>query len=250
MRAMGVAFVELNRRSLADVDHLSRKLNGMTAAFHLPYFHEDGFDLSCEDHAQQIDELISLVNRHRRALRLRHVIVHPPEGPDQSNQAWRFFLAQLKKIQLPVAMENVFPSQPEDYLQQSVFLRDSLGDQWAGLCFDACHFFLAGQAPVPQWRRLHAQVCCVPRSDCLPDADLHLPFGCGGRLPIHEFFSALRETRFDGPITLEIKPPSFDDFDRYVTSYTATLRQLHYQKYLRPRIRMWFLMPILSYLLK
>jgi len=250
MRAMGIAFIELNRRSLADADHLSRKLKGMTAAFHLPYYHEDGFDLACEDHAPEIDELITLVNRYRQALHLRHVIVHPPEGPDQSDRAWRFFLAQLKKIELPVALENVFPSQAEIFLQQSVLLRDALAAQWAGLCFDACHFYIAGQDPVQHWRRLHDQVCCVHLSDCLPDADLHLPFGCGGRLPIDEFLSELRKTDFAGPITLEIKPPSFDDFDRYVTSYTATLRQLHYQKYLRTRIRMWFLMPILSYLLK
>ncbi|NLP12789.1 sugar phosphate isomerase/epimerase [bacterium] len=250
MRAMGIAFVELNRRSLADVEHLSRKLNGMTAAFHLPFYHEDGFDLACTDHAQEINELVAQVNRHRRALRLRHVIVHPPEGPDQSDQAWQFFLAQLKKIELPVALENVFPSQTERYLQQSTLLRGSLGAQWAGLCFDACHFYIAGQDPLQQWHQLHDQVCCVHLSDCLPDADLHLPFGCGGRLPIDAFLSALRKTGFAGPITLEIKPPSFDDFDRYINSYTTTLRRLHYQKYLRSRIRMWFLMPILSYLLK
>jgi sugar phosphate isomerase/epimerase len=249
MRAVGIAFVEFNHRSLCDLARTSRKMGNIQAAFHLPYICDDGYDFSCNDHEKEIAALTKQINASRNSLHLHHAIAHPPEGPDQSDQAWNFLLNHLKKLELPIYLENVFSGQPELFPQHYFRIQKALGRQLAGMCFDACHFFIAGQDPLAQWQNLHTHVGCVHLSDCLPHEDAHLPFNCGGKLPISRLLLAMKQSRFNGYITLEIKPPSLEEVDSYLSSYTLTLKHLHYQKYIRTRIRLLFIKPILAYLL-
>jgi len=250
MRAIGVQFVEISQRSLYDVTRMSQKMGDLVAAFHLPYVHDDGFDFSSGDADKEIQALITLLNDQRRNLRLQHVVTHPPEGADQTEAAWQRLIHHLKQLDLPVCLENVFTGQPELFEQQSERMRQALGAQWAGVCFDACHFYIAGMDPVQQWLRFHPRVRCLHLSDCLPTEDTHLPFDCGGDLPVGKLLAAIKGSHFNGVVTLEIKPPSVEDVSPYLFSYLETLKHLHFQKYLRTRVRLSFIKPILSFLLK
>lgn len=249
MRAIGVAFVELNHHSLNDAPQLRKKMGNMQAAFHLPFFHDDGYDFSCRRNQPDICSLIEQINKQRVALRLRHVIVHPPEGEDQSDEAFSFLCEQLKKLELPVYLENVFSGKPELFMKYYERMQQALGRQTAGICYDACHFLISGQDPLTQWAQLHHRIGCVHLSDCQAHEDSHLPFHHGGRLPIAAILAAMKHSRFSGTITLEIKPPSLEEVQNYLASYLLILKHLHFQKYLSTRIRLLFIKPILSYLL-
>ncbi len=249
MRAVGIAFVELNHHSLYDAPHVSKKMGNMQAAFHLPLFHDDGYDFSSHDHQRDISALITQINDQATALRLKHVIVHPPEGADQSDHALAFLCEQLQKLALPVYLENVFSCDPVLFMTFYDRMQQALGRQLAGMCYDACHFLISGQDPLTQWQRWRPHIGCVHLSDCLAHEDSHLPFHSGGRLPINAILAAMKHSRFNGTITLEIKPPSLEDVQNYIDSYLLILKQLQFKKYLTTRLRLLFIKPILSYLL-
>lgn len=249
MRAAGVSFVEFNVRSLADTMYLKRKIGDLTAAFHLPFVHEDGYDFSCADHRKEIQDLIYQLNSEKDALHIRHAVVHPPEGPDQSEKAWRILMDHLRHLEMPVYLENVFGGPTAQFQEHFHKARTALGRQLAGLCFDACHFYIDGKDPVEQWRHWHAETGCVHLSDCLANDDAHLPFGLGGTLPINPLLAAMKSTGFSGSITLEIKPPSTAQIDSYLQTYCHTLKVFNYKKYWRTRLRLRLIKPALSFLL-
>ncbi len=249
MRAAGMSFVEFNVRSLPDIEYLRRKIGDLQTAFHLPFVHEDGYDFSSADHRREILDLILQLNSEKEALHIRHAVVHPPEGPDQSEKAWRILIDHLRHLDLPVYLENIFGGQSALFKEHYQKVKSALGRQLAGLCFDACHFYIDGMDPVEQWRHWHPLAGSVHLSDCLPHEDAHLPFGLEGSLPVDPFLQAMKSTHFSGTITLEIKPTSTSQMDSYLHTYTHTLKTFHYAKYWRTRLRLLMVKPMLSFLL-
>ncbi|MDZ7370970.1 MAG: hypothetical protein ONB12_07370, partial [candidate division KSB1 bacterium] len=51
---------------------------------------------------------------------------------------------------------------------------------------------------------------------------------------------------FRGSITLEITPPSFDNIEPYIESYLTVLRYLDYPLYLKKRMRLFALRPLIQ----
>ena len=93
------------------------KMNGMRASFHLPLIFDDGWDFSCLDFADKINETIANINQYKDQLHLNHVVSHPPEPElmDSSvSTSIDFLFENLKKIQLPVYLENVPTTSPDE----------------------------------------------------------------------------------------------------------------------------------------
>jgi hypothetical protein len=65
-------------------------------------------------------------------------------------------------------------------------------------------------------------------------------------MPIEQILTKLKETRFTGYITLEIKPHSLQHIDAFIESYLYTLKILNYQKFIRTKVRMVVLRPFLK----
>ncbi len=250
LKMVGVQYVELTKTAFAEVEAISKKMRGLRAGFHLPLIHDDGWDLSCPDFKEQIDEVIGNVNRYKDDLRIQHVIAHPPE-PEASdhaiNSSLEFLLENLSRLQVPVYLENVPSGTPEDLKGIFTKAKQKLGNQLAGVCFDAPHFFVTGYDPVTQFRQLDGQIGCVHLSDCFRNDDVHLPFNKGGELPIDTLLSVMKERNFRGYVTLEIKPESLRDIHAYIESYLKVLASLSFTKYIRAKARWFLIRPLVSH---
>ncbi len=250
LKIVGVTYVELTKTVFAEISAISKKMHGLRAGFHLPLIHDDGWDLSCLDFKEQIDEVIGNINRHKDALHIQHVIAHPPE-PEAAKHAihssLEFLLENLSRLQVPVYLENVPYGTPEDLMAVFTKAKRKLGDQLAGLCFDAPHLFVTGYDPVDQFKQWNGQIGCVHLSDCFRNDDVHLPFNKGGELPIDTLLSVMKEHRFRGYVTLEIKPESLQDIHAYIESYLKVLASLSYGKYIRTMTRWLLIRPFVNH---
>ncbi|RPH98443.1 MAG: sugar phosphate isomerase/epimerase [Calditrichaeota bacterium] len=249
LRLLGVEFVEINNAVLPEIDRVVENIGAMTTAFHLPLVCEDGWDFSCADHQSEINETIHTLNAYRKKLRISHVISHPPEAAllaDPSVSSTASLLQNLKRLHLPVYFENV-PAVNENEFERTVADAQSvLGKQFAGLCFDAPHYYITGKDPIEKFRLANSRVGCIHLSDCTADQDNHIPFNCGGTLPVDEFLRQVADSSFSGFITLEIKPEAMNQLDAYINSYLTTLQYVNYSKYLKTRLRLFALRPLIN----
>ncbi len=249
MRRLGVNFIEYNRRILGDLDRVLPQVRNIQTAFHLPIVEDDGWDFSCTDYSQEIDETIAVLQRHHRALGLTHIVAHPPEAhlarPPLASSAETLFAAAAR-LPVPVYFENIAATSPEQFRAFLGQARKRLGAQCAGMCFDAAHFMISGHDPVEQFRSFRSEIGCVHLSDCIGDRDAHLPFNSGGDLPVSKLVRVMREQGFDGSITLEIRPDAGGDLIPFIESYMLLLRAFARGRYLGARLRLLALQAVLK----
>lgn len=249
LRLLGIEFIEINRDIFEEIDAVANNLGAMRTAFHLPLIAEDGWDFSCLDYRDDITTTIQTINQYKEKLRIQHVVSHPPEPAllsDPQRSSINFLYDNLAKLNVPVYLENVPGMVPDEFLSLYWSSHKALGPQLAGMCFDAPHFFVTGHNPIETFTSFADHVGCIHLSDCLHDKDVHLPFNSGGELPVNEFLQTLEAHRFNGYVTLEIKPKSLQDIDAYIESYVTTLRHVNYKKYLKTKLRLFALRPILN----
>jgi sugar phosphate isomerase/epimerase len=249
VRLLGMDFVEINRSSFTEIDRVAENLGQMITAFHLPLVFDDGWDFSSLNHHAEIDETIDILNSAKERLKIHHIVAHPPETaalthPEHSSLD--FHLDNLKRLSLPIYLENVPEVPAYDFERIYHIAQDSLGAQLAGMCFDAPHFYITGNDPLEQFQHYRKNIGCIHLSDCLKNDDSHLPFNCGGTLPVIDFLQRVGSSKFSGYITLEIKPPSLGELDAYIDSYLTTLQYVNYNKYLKTRLRLFALRPLLN----
>lgn len=249
LKLLGMEFVELNKSIFPEIDRVVKNLGSMITAFHLPLVAEDGWDFSCLDYKNDINHMIDTLQRYRDDLHVQHVVCHPPE-PNHADTALKssidFLFENLKKLGLPVMLENVPTFHPDDYLKTYWHAEKELGSLLAGMCFDAPHYFIDGHDPIEQYKTFQNIAGCIHLSDCLEGKDEHIPFKSGGVLPVNEFLSTVRNSNFSGTITLEIRPHSLKELDAYIESYMTTLQHVNYKKYLKTRLRLFALKPIIN----
>lgn len=249
LKLLGIDFVELNKSIMPEIDRVVDSLGSMITAYHLPLIGENGWDFSCLDYKNEIDNMIATLQRYREKLRLQHVVCHPAESDKKSDaprSSLEFLFENLQKLNIPIHLENVPALHPDEFLKVYWQAERYLGAKLAGMCFDAPHYFIDGHDPVELFKSFRDIASSVHLSDCLEAEDVHLPFDCGGFLPVHEFLSALRDTGFCGFITLEIKPHSLKELDAYIDSYMTTLQYMNYKKYLKTKLRLFALRPLIN----
>jgi len=250
LKLVGVNYIEITKTVFAEVEEFSKKMRGLRAGFHLPLIYEDGWDLSCPDFKEQIDDVIGKINRYKDDLRVQHVIAHPPEPEAAAgaiHSSLDFLLENLSRLQVPAYLENVPHGTPEDLMSFYSKAKEKLGDQLAGVCFDAPHLFVTGYDPVDQFKQWNGHIGCVHLSDCFRNDDVHLPFNKGGELPIDSLLAEMKAHHFNGYVTLEIKPESLHDLSAYIDSYLKVLASLSFGKYLRAKARWLMIRPIVRH---
>lgn len=249
LKLLGMDFVELNKSIFPEIDRVTHNLGSMVTAFHLPLVVEDGWDFSCLDYKKEINDMIDMLHAYRDKLHLRHVVCHPPEpekGGSHLNSSPDFLFENLKKLDVPVQLENVPSCHPDTFLQLYWQAEKTLGPLLAGMCFDAPHYFVDGFDPVEQFKTFQDIVGCIHLSDCMEGKDEHIPFNSGGVLPVNDFLATVAGSTFRGTITLEIRPHSLKELDSYIESYMTTLQHFNYKKYLKTRLRLFALRPLIN----
>lgn len=248
LRLLGFEFVEFNNSIFPEMDKVASNLGPMKTAFHLPLITDDGWDFSCAAYQNEIDHAIHLLNSFRKKLNIQHVVCHPPEnnGVENSESSLDLLISNLKKLHLPIHLENIPSVSPEEFQSIYARIKNQVGENLHGICFDAPHFFIKGFDPIKQYKSLNDNIRSIHLSDCMDDRDEHIPFNSGGSLPVIDFLKSVQESKFSGFITLEIRPNSLDDLDSYMNSYLTTLQHVNVKKYKSSKVRMFFLRPFIN----
>jgi len=240
-KKFGVSFAEFNRGIWDDLPAVLENIDGTTSGYHLPFIGEDGFDFSCHDAAGKIDSTIELLNKNHRKLNLRYCLSHPPE-PEHAKAPVRssveFMIENLSRLEIPILLENVEGWSERDFDKFYSMARARLGNKLWGMCFDPAHAFLRADDLFLRFHEIAGEVRCIHLSDCTDSHDAHLPFGCGGVLPIEAILQSIRDHRWGGIINLEIIPHSLEQIQPVVKSYLQVLRTFDKFKYLKSIARL------------
>ena len=234
VRRFGVGFVEFNPTVFGDLGAVVDNMDGIAAGFHLPLVGEHGFDFSCLDAKDRIDDTIHLINHHRHELNLLYCVAHPPESPQENGaveDSLEFLIENLERLEVPVILENVETWSDSDFDRLTEMSRRQLKKQILGLCFDPAHAYLRGENIFDRFSAIAPEVRCIHLSDCLKGKDAHLPLG-QGELPVAQFLQHVSKHRYDGVINLEVMPASMQTAEAVVRSYLQVLRVFKKAKYL------------------
>ena len=250
LKLFGIKFVEINMSIFDDLEKSINNLDNIKTAFHLPYHSDHKWDLAFP--GEKTDWLINQLNRYQGQLNIQHLVCHPPEHlPENKNLETmnNTLFENLRKTGLPVYIENIMSQSPDEYYMFFELAKRKLGDQLKGMCWDACHFLVAGYDPVKRFKNREGEIGCIHLSDCYPDEDAHIPFSKDGSLPLDDIINILAENNFAGHITLEIAPRSLKDLAPYINSYMLLLQKLDKKKYYNAKMRLLLLKPLLNKLL-
>jgi len=248
VRLLGLEYVEITRSVFDDLERVVSKMDRMQCGFHLPIVCENGWDFATPSARAEIDRLIGLINRHKNSLRLRHAICHPPEPGEDGHlnpESVQYLFSNLRRLELPVYIENIPRLSVEDYEAFYRRAREELGDRIAGMCFDGPHYLISGVDPLSALAAFDGEIGCIHLSDCTDSEDSHLPFGRGGAMPIERILEELKKRDFRGVINLEIRPEDFHDVFPTIESYLRVLRVFRPAKYVSARARVALLYPLL-----
>ncbi len=249
LKLLGLDFIEVNMSLFPEIDQVAARLGNMITSFHLPLIGEEGWDLSCLDYKDEIEATINTLKAYKDKLHIQYVVCHPPEPGEASrplNSSIEFLFENLKKLHMPVHLENVPSINPDEFLGIYWQAEKALGKQLSGICFDAPHFFITGHDPIEQYKTFNDSISSIHLSDCLPDKDEHIPFNSGGALPVHEFLQTVHDANFSNYIILEIRPQSLKELDSYINSYLTTLQYVNTKKYLTSKLRIMALRPLIK----
>lgn len=248
LKLLKLEYVEINKTVFQEINSFYPKLGKIKTGFHLPIISESGWDLSCESRTAEINQLVENLNRYKSRLNLHHAVFHPLEF-DNEDTALKISKAvlfdNLKKLDLPLYLENVPKYSIEKFKDFYSEAQNILGTQLAGICYDAPHLFITGNDLELFYHNMNHKIGAIHLSDCEQTKDKHMPFG-KGVLPVDKVLNMIYKSKFNGFITLEILPHSLQDLDGYINSYLITLRRFNYLKYIKTRIRLVILRPLLK----
>ncbi len=233
---LGIPFTETTVHLFDNVEKASHILGNCPIGLHLPNKGNAGYDFSCEEKKLEIIELINSINNNREHFNLLYAVFHLPET-DCSN--YNFFLQNLKRIKLPLVLENTAAVCIEKFSAEYHNLKQHLGSQLFGLCLDIPHAMLGWD----QWESFFCsyknEIKVIHLSDFSGSRDSHLPFGCGGRVDLKGILSTLKNAQFDGIVNYEINPERLRQIQAVMNTYLITCRffdfQLHIKAYKRTK---------------
>lgn len=250
-KRFGLEHVEITISVFEDFSNVKKHMLGLTSGFHLPIMELNGFDFSCTEHKNEIDEVIANLNANWKDLNIEYCVAHPPE-PDsvelEVKTSLPFLLDNLGRLESPILLENVPTCKKREFVEIYQKAKVALGKKLKGLCFDAAHCYLSGEDIEGWFKEIFGEVKCIHLSDCNHKDDLHLPFNSGGVLPITEFLMLLEKMKFNGTINLELKPNSLDDLEPIIKSYLKVLKHFKIGKYLKTKAKLMFFTPMIRML--
>lgn len=232
-RRFGVGFVEFNPSISNDIHGVLQHTEEIPTGFHLPLTSEHGFDFSCLEAKDRIDDTIDFINRYRHQLNLLYCVAHPPETNEQNNaveDSLEFLIENLVRLNVPILLENVESWAEHEFDKLAEIVRQQLKKNFLGYCFDPAHAYLRGEDIFKRFSEIAPQVRCIHLSDCLHGKDAHLPLG-QGELPVAKFLRHVARHHYDGIINLEILPKSLAEATAVIKSYLQVLRVFKKMKY-------------------
>lgn len=242
VKKLGLEFVELTSSVFDDLSSCKENVGNMKIGFHLPNFHDKGYDFSCRNLDSQIQQLIKLINENYTQLNINYCLSHPPENDSDSTreESIDYLLYNLKKLEPPVIIENVQGWDEESFKNFYDQAESVLGEKLIGQCFDAPHYLLSGNNPVKFITNANAKIRCIHLSDCKKGIDAHLAFGLGGDLPIDKILEAIRKVDYSGFINLELLPRNPKDISFVIKSYLKVIKVFDKKKYFTSFVRLIF----------
>jgi hypothetical protein len=249
VRLLGVRFAEVTESIFNDLEAVKKAKKHMKLGVHLPIVEQDGYDFSCVEAKDRIAALIEKINANWRELDVLYCLSHPPENhvhPVKGPVSREFLFENLKRLEPPVIIENIPEVSGFQFAPFYAEAKLKLGQKLWGMCYDGPHAFLSR----PDWLNLfeafREEVRVVHLSDCSRTEDLHLPFGQGGEFPVQEMIRRLKKDHYDGILNLELLPQSLRDVHPVIQSYLMFVKAFNPSKYIRDRLRVFFILPILK----
>lgn len=221
MRWVGIPFSEVTQNVFVHPERVLKNSQRMKLGLHLPNVGNFGYDLSSLECREKVEWVLAKITRYGELFDFRYAIFHPPEE-DSPGQSFDFYIDNLHQIQIPLVLENPRGWSLDRF---NCFFRDicnKLENRLHGICLDIPHAYLSGENWIDFYRTFRDQIRVVHLSDCSGDEDLHLPFGCGGDLDLHDILNTLYREKFDGILNFEMKPPSLNHLDSLFETYLQT----------------------------
>ncbi len=249
VRLLGVRFAEVTESIFEELDAVKKAKKQVKLGIHLPIVEQDGYDFSCEAAGDRIDALIENINANWRDLDVQYCLSHPPENhvhPVEGPVSKEFLFENLKRLEPPVIIENIPEVKGFQFAPFYAAAKAALGEKLWGMCYDGPHAFLSRPDWLALYEEFREEVRVIHLSDCSKTEDLHLPFGQGGEFPVQEMIERLKKDRYNGILNLELLPKSLRDVHPVIQSYLMFLKEFNPPKYIRDRLRVFFILPILK----
>ena len=195
-----------------DARHLgdSLKKAGLSYTFHAPFMDlaPGGMDSKIR---QATQERLEHVLHLAALIKPTVVVFHPEYDPWRHDEVfdlwfhgsiemWTPFVKEAEKINVTLALENVFDQRPETLKK----LLDEINSPHCGFCFDTGHWLIFSKSDWQEWIEvLGGRLVEVHLHDNNGDEDIHLPPG-DGKFDFIGFFRHLRTQLLSPLYTLEV----------------------------------------------
>jgi sugar phosphate isomerase/epimerase len=227
--AINLEHIEFDASVFPDISNVLAILNTKQTAIHAPYFEDYGMDLSSAN--PDIDDLIENIARWKEKLNVIGVIVHPPL--DAGGDLDRFH-DRLEQIPFPL-LENM-PYQSWDEFLDFFNSTEANVSNALGMCFDIPHSYITNgesflDLPEELLGLLSSKKGYIHISGGTRNEDTHFPLLTDGEIPFDSVKTFLHQIDFQGTVTMELSPRTFQDIDKILHSYALMLgiagRRLH-----------------------
>lgn len=233
---------------LGDPEKLIEQIGTKTAAVHLPYYDESGWDFFSKHADESFEKLATQLNTYKRDLQVKWMVLHPPEDPDPD---WDLFFKRVKHIggEAIILLENINSQKFIEFIEIYRKIKEQLGDQ-LGFCFDVAHSYMINDQflDIPEELIIDLQYIHLQDTSSR-NTDDHIPLGAGV-IPLDQVIDFLKRMQFHGIINFEIKPKAMIDVMRIIDSYLYILKRFQVRKYLQTKTRLVFIKPMLKRKLK
>ncbi len=223
---------------------LSVLVSNKSVFLHAPYFNDWEYDFSSRNQASKIETYLSFVDRFAKLLNVRGIVVHPPVDP-QGDET--FFLETLKRIPIPIYLENIPGQSWADFQTWFFNIKAKIEDtQKINICFDLPHSFLTNGAQgflnIPP--DLLPEITYIHISDLSGTEDSHWPFKTpGGVLPLPQVKKFIRRNKDRFTVNMEMRPAGAKGLVNILRSYLILVRFGSPLKFLWKTLRIIFLGP-------
>jgi len=244
LRLLDLDHFEVNLNMIPKIKEFVKGLHKKTTTFHLPIYNRFFFDIGSQNSEvqQRISQLIEFLNTNKERMNLQFVLTHPPEDPNSTNIS---VIDKLQEIEIPILIENIIGQSDDEFNDFYFQAKDYLGRKVAGHALDVAHRFVSNNQ---KWldisEEIQREIKYVHLSDCTKYADLHLPLGLG-ELPYLEFFSFLKEIKYQGIFLQEIIP-TVDQINCLLDSFLLNVKSFSLKRYRKLRILYGFVKPIIN----
>ncbi|MHA2298134.1 MAG: TIM barrel protein [Candidatus Hodarchaeales archaeon] len=219
--AIELEHVEFDMTVFSDIDNVLAVNKIDQIAIHAPYFDDYNMDFSSD--RSEIEQFVKNVNDYREALKIKYVVIHPPNDPQGSTDT---FFTNIDAVEPFILLENMPCQAWNDFIQLFTSIRERVSNK-TGFCFDVPHGFITHgeesflELPTELLELVRSPDGYIHLSGGLRNEDTHLPLVTDGDIPFEKVEAFLKE--FSGTLTMELQPRGINDIDKIIKSYKIML---------------------------